>query len=378
MSWLLRLTLASALALAPSVALAQDWDFEEEEDEGEEPDSREPPPPLERLDEEDDVDDIGDPDDDLTPVFDPAAEPVDLLGDEEPVVLSGDTADEYRAAQERFKGLPEDEELREWEAYLARYPNSAFRVRIQNRMDELMDQMYGARIGTGPGSVDAMNQEIRFSAPLQLENLNPRTRLQGAFEWGLPSYFNLLVDYEHALARKFSLHAGLRRRYSGFNIEVGSHLALVKSTRTQTILTLIPDLYFKLDPAFPGARPQLALGRIFGKLHVQVQGGAEIEIRDPVAVHIIGGGNLAYMAADNVALFVETHADMKNVSTDLEPYAFRFNVISFGMKFYPSKKGDTTEQNTEVNLGATVPYTVSYWQWHFGSVMGQVNYYPDG
>ena len=73
-------------------------------------------------------------------------------------------------------------------------------------------------------------------------------------------------------------------------------------------------------------------------------------------------------------MFAETSTYMRPMGQDgaFDGGLFRFNVFSFGMKFFP---GNSPDRDKEVNLGATVPYTQQWWQFHYGSVMGQLNYY---
>ncbi len=49
-------------------------------------------------------------------------------------------------------------------------------------------------------------------------------------------------------------------------------------------------------------------------------------------------------------------------------------LVSFGMKFYPGFKG-IKPRSLEINVGANIPYTSSYWMFHFGAVSAQVSYY---
>jgi hypothetical protein len=338
-----------------------------------EPDS----PPVDGDDEDEGLDDFRDPDADD-----------DLLGDEPVNPDSGDSEAVFRAAQTRLQKLEADEELAGWEAYLEQYPNSAYRKRIETRMEELTDAIYengaGPTGGTGP-RVDALDAEIGFAQPMQLENIDPRSRIQIGFEWGLPSYVNLIGDVEYQLARTFSIHGGVRRRYLGWNVEAGARWALVKSTRTDTIVSLLADVRMNTIPAYPGLRPQLAIGKRFGKVDAQIQGGVDFGYRtwltaDGVTAAsgfhptIVGGANVFYAASERVGAFLETSTYMRHLSEDgaFEGGMFRFNVVSFGLKFFP---GNKPERNQEVNFGATVPYTVQYWQFHSGSVMGQYNYY---
>jgi hypothetical protein len=384
------LGLALGLVLA-APALAQDDGFELDDDfdiEGGEEDEEEEQERLEKADDLESTESTEQQDQGLDDFRDTSedgeeetGETMDLL-DEEPVAPdAGDSEKLYRDTEATLKRLGADEQLAGWEQYLASYPTTVFRPRIEARMDELMTELYSGRISTGDGGnseVDALRAEIPFSQAMQLENLNPRTRLQAGFEWGLPSYVNLLVDYEHALARSLSVHGGVRRRYQGWNIEGGVRWALVKSTRTDTIISLIGDVRLNANPAYPAFRPQLAAGKIFGeKLHLQLQAGPDLAVQEPFGLRIVGGAAAYFAASDVVGVFAETKLDFKSLGEDqaFQGGLFTFNVLSFGMKFYPKNKNKPESQDVEVNFGATVPYWQEYWQFHYGSVMGQANYY---
>lgn len=372
---------------APALGQDDDFDLDDDIELGDSPAPQPPAPP--RPQDQDQIPGDEDEKDEGLEEFRDEGDGPDLLGEEGRAPVSGDTEQIYRATQAKLSKLGPDEEVAGWEAYLAQYPNSVFRPRIESRMEELMDQLYEGGIQR-PGSetpVDALKAEIDFAQPLQLENINPRTRVQVGFEWGLPSYMNLVADYEHAFLRNLSAHAGVRRRYQGWNLEIGPRWALVKSTRTQTLVTLFADLHFNTLPAYPGLRPQLAAGKRFGKLDAQIQGGVDLELRTflgagdtkttNLQTRFIGGANLYYAASDRVGLFAETYLNMKPVGEDgaFGGALYRFNVVTFGMKFYPANKGDAAEKDLEVNFGATVPYMQQYWQYHYGSIMGQANYY---
>ncbi|MBT3220726.1 MAG: hypothetical protein HN348_16690 [Proteobacteria bacterium] len=335
-------------------------------------DEEEPAPPAEEDDEEDqDLDDIDD--DDLDFFDEEDVEDSDLLGDEEPVeLLQGrDTAAIYRAQQNRVAKSPTDEKISAWEAYLAEYPNSTFRDRIEKTLEELMNQLYETPMAVS--RVDANKAEVKFATPLLLESINPRTRLLVGFEWGLPDFINLMLDYEHAIIRTFSFHAGLRHRYTGYSIEPGVRWAVIKSAKSHTILTVIGDVHFNAAPFFVGLRPQLAFGKRFGKkIDLQLQAGVDVEARKYAGLRLIGGANVTYMASKDVWIFVESSINMKNFDWAGGP--FRFNVLNFGMQFFPAGK-KMEKDKLNVNVGASVPYSTNYWQHHFGSVSGQVNYF---
>lgn len=364
------------LSILPAFAQEDDPDddIDIDLDEPEAPGPAAPPRP----DDEDLPDDLDEPEDDedLTLPEAGKTKPEDLLADEDQAV-SSDTERVYRRYVAELSELAPDEELAGWEEYLSKYPDSAYKARIETRMEELQDQLYSGSIREEESAVDAMRQEMSFSQPMLLENINPRTRLQAAFEFGLPTYINLSLDYEHQFTRKFSFHAGARRRYSGYNVEAGVRWALAKSVRTGTLVTFIGDLHFNTIPAYPGFRPQLALGKKIGKMDLLLQGGADLAYRPELSTiqpTIVGGAHAMYRLNDALGAFLETSTYMKPVAEQLPAFdggLFRFNVITFGFKFYPSKKG-----NQEVNAAANVPYMQEWWQFHYGSVMGQYNWYP--
>ena len=369
-----------ALGFAATSAYAQDGDFEDDDDFTFEGDSEEADDSsrLEEGDNLDSVDDSGD--DDLDNFEDPLDDEEneedngDLLGEEAPTVNSGDSSRVYRDVQDSVKTMGPDEEMAVWETYLEDYPNTPFRERIRDRTQTLQEALYSQRIGSVSGAGgDAQDQEIKFADALQLENIDPRTRFQAGFEWGLPAYINLFVDYEHALSRKFSLHAGARRRDTGYSVEPGVHWAVVKSARTNTLVTLIGDLHFNATPSWLGVRPQIAFGKRMGKTDFQMQMGPDLELRNPAGVRVVGGMAAHYAASDNVKVFLETHWSMKDIGRSGGFY--RFNTASFGMKFFPKKNGDDVSEDLEVNMGATVPYSRNYWSYHQGSVMASTNFY---
>lgn len=320
---------------------------------------------------------LDDPDPDIEHVDDPTQRD-DLLGDdpEGNRPLGDDTAEQYRKTIERVASMDPDDEMQVWDQYLRRYPNTAFRAQIEARMSKLEDALYsgGPIRPRDPDApvVDADRAELKFSQALLLENINPRRRLQVLFEYGLPDYANLGLDYEHPFARNFSVHGGFRRRFTGLNFEGGARWALVKSARTTTLVTAIADVRMNASPAYFAFRPQLAAGKRFGKADLQAQVGVDLAPRALFEVRVIGGVSATYRASDAVALFAETSLFMKTISGDKGPY--RFNQLTFGMKFFPNRNAKDPDA-TEVNLGASVPYSSAYWQYHYGSLMGQANLY---
>jgi hypothetical protein len=324
------------------------------------------PPPV--------PDDGDEKDDELGEFRDTGGDRLDLE-DEDTDGRAGDTEALYRKTMERLATLDLDEQIEGWEQYLAQFPNTPYRTRIEKQIESLTDQLYANRPGAGQGGTDAMDAEIAFSHPLQLENFNPRTRFQAAVEYGLPSYANLVLDYEHAFARNFSVHGGIRRRYLGFNVEAGARYALVKSPRTQTLVTAMLDVRANANPFYPGVRPQLAIAKRFGKLDAGLIGGTDLTFFQGVVANVTGGAHLHYAFSDRVGGFAETYAYVRALGPDerFDGGIFTFDVLTFGLKFFPGKGA---ARDKELNMGATVPYAQQYWQFHYGSIMGQFNYYP--
>jgi hypothetical protein len=303
------------------------------------------------------------------------ADDTDLLGEEPTGPTSGDTEQIFRATQTRLAELEPDEQILGWEAYLAKYPTTPYRTRIEKLLEDLNEQLYDVGIVGPDGPVDANKQELTFAHPLQLENVNPRTRLNVGFEYGLPSYANLALDYEHALARKFSVHGGVKQRYLGFNAEAGVRYALVKSPRTQTLVTAMLDVRVNVNPAYPGFRPQLAVAKRFGKLDAMLIGGADLVLSGGLKPNLQAGGMMYYAASDRVGMFLEGNAYFRSLPAEgvFDGGTAMFDVATFGLKFFPGKEG--AKQDKEINIGATVPVATQYWQFHYGSIMAQFNYY---
>ena len=163
----------------------------------------------------------------------------------------------------------------------------------------LYDQLIEQR---EPERLDADQRELLFAQGLNLETLNPRTRAQFAFEWGLPDYMSLVGDYEHQLRRDLSVHAGFRRRYTGWNFETGVRWALIKSSRTKTLLVLMYDFHFNMNHSL-WVCSRTGFGKKFeARLQVLVQ----TEVQKYASPRLLSGINFTYHAADQVSVFGET------------------------------------------------------------------------
>jgi hypothetical protein len=304
-------------------------------------------------------------------------------GEEIPIGGPGqDTARIYRTYKDGIEDLGPDEEVIQWERYLAKYPNSLFKDHIQRRIDELTEFQYSERMPGDEGFegiVDAGRREIKLALPRHLESIDPRSKIRAGFEWGYPEYLSLVADYEGQIARQLSWHAGVVRRYTGFNIEAGAKYALIKSARTNFILTGIFDAHMNAGPVFPAVRPQIGVGKRFQigdrALDLQAVAGvdAELRISEDMALLYLGGFSANFQASDKVSFYAESSFIAKDFFWDAEgknSSFFRFPLLTFGISFWADKKGKALAA-----IGANAPYAYSYWGYHFGGVQGDFAYY---
>jgi len=378
--FLLLIGLAFGLCVGANPAQASDDDFlldEDPDDEDDEDDVQ-----IERIEEDDGLQLDGD-DSDLddvqsTPSTIRGFVPYEDDEDEEPVELppGTDNAAIYRSQMEQMVGMQPDEEGMAWEAYLQTYPNSVFRKQIGERMDELGEAMFkGPRGATREVAVDKGKQELNFAAGMLLEPIDPRSRLKVGFEWGYPSWINLKADYEKQLERNLSVHGGLQHRFTGWSLEGGARYALVKSTRTDLILTAIGDVHMNLAPVAPGFRPMLAAGKRlrFGgdtTMDIQAQGGLDLMFfPGMISPRYLSGLNITVSPSETVKVFAEAMSVVKDMgSWDDRTGSFRFTQVAFGIRF--QGKG-----SSQVGAGAAVPVSTNYWRYHYGAVMADYQYY---
>jgi hypothetical protein len=298
-----------------------------------------------------------------------------------------DTAKIYRETLEEVSRYAPDEEALAWERYVKKYPKSLFLKQINERIDTLSKEMYDSYIEDEVGRTgDAGKQEINFTIPMQLENIDPRTKLRAGFEWGFPNWINFIADYERQLFRELSVHGGLRNRFGGWNAELGARYALVKSARLQMLVTGIGDVRVNLNPAYPAFRPQVGVGKRFkldsgGYIDAQLQGGSDLAFASTAeglmfSPRLVGGANVNIAPTQRVHIFFETSSYMKELGNE-QIGSFRFNQFAFGMRIV--ERRSKTAEKFVTSFGAAVPYTTKYWSHHRGAVMGDINYFlPSG
>jgi hypothetical protein len=385
---LLSLTLSllfTGPALADEIDLGTFGEEEEEEERSTESD--------------DDLLDIEDPDDDewAVPQVPPGEEDDetgleldegDYESDSE-LTIGGpgqDTARIYREHLEEVRRLSADEEALAWERYLKKYYNTIFRERVEARLEELAGEMYDEEIEQSyVTSQDAGKAEINFAQPMMLDSFDPRDKIHIGFEWGYPEYLGLTADLEMQITREFSVHGGMRGRYTGPNVEVGAKYALIKSARTETLLTVLGDLHLNKNPVHFGIRPQVALGKRIhiGDFHIDaaILAGSDVLFMPDssnsttMSPRLIGGTHMTFAASDTVRIFLESSTYMKSTLDETIPGGFRFNTVALGLKFINRKS--VTQDRFETGVGATVPYSYQWWGYHTGSISGDLNYFLD-
>lgn len=297
-----------------------------------------------------------------------------------------DTAQIYRETQKKLLEATPDEELIAWEAYLKKYPKSLFRERIETRTEELSSELFGERVpGSDRGATreDAANRELNFTSPLQFTSAEPRNRIGGTAEIGIPNWFAPRLDAELQLLRELSVHAGVDRGPTGTGFILGGKYAIIKSARTNTVLSGALDFDLNFSPTFPTVRPSILFGQklpFLQGLYLQASIGTDLELRDPVGARVAYGFAAELRANEVVYAFVETSGTLKHLGED-QYDAFQFMVMSFGMKFVPTKGGFPSvlaEKNgafvshdkspVVIVLGANIPYATRYWGFYRGSV----------
>ena len=379
------------IGIVSEPAFAQDDDFLLDEDPDEDDDIG-VPAPVDRIDEGDvpqgDEDDtsLDDEENELDALMGEGEAPLQIdLGldvdddeeSDEELPPGTDNAAIYRAQIEQMVGMQPDEEGMAWESYLQTYPYSVFRKQIEARMDELGEAMFrgprGAVADVKSGSTK--RKELDFTAGMLIEPIDPRSRLRAGFEWGYPSWINLITQYEHQLQRDFSVHAGLSHRYTGWTLAAGTRYAIIQSTRTDFILTAIGDLQMNLAPVAPGVRPMIAAGKRFrfgsdSFFDIQAQTGSDLMFYPGIfSPRWISGLNMTLSPSERVQVFFELTGIMKDMgSWNERTGSFKFNQMAFGLRFQGKGK-------SVVGTGATVPFTTNYWRHHYGAIMADYQYY---
>ena len=339
------------------------------------------PKRLDEADTEDDSDPEQKDDDDFTD--DDSGDDLQFNDDSEQDTVQArgpgeDTAQIYRDYEKKIREMNPDEEQIKWEEYLNRYPKSMFRDRIQAHMEELSNAEYSERIRTNETSgIDAKDREIQFMNGWHLMGVDPRSKVSAGFEIGIPNWFGLQADFEYQLLRQFSAHAGVKHGLGGWELGAGGKYAILKSARTNTILTVAVDVGLHTLPAnlYPTVSPTIAFGQRFnvlGGLDVAAQVSMVPEFHTPLQARYGGGVTAELRANETVYAFVETAVNMSPVADRL----FAFDTVSFGLRFVPTQKvKEDGSGKAVVGLGANLPYYHNYWQLYQGAVNADVNYY---
>ena len=235
-------------------------------------------------------------------------------------------------------------------------------------------------------TVDGGQREINFAMPLQLENIDPRSKLRAGFAWGIPDYLNLFADLEYQIFRELSVHGGVKNQYTGFHFNGGAKYAIVKSARTNFLVTAIADVRFNFNPTYPALVPQMAVGKRFkfGDVSMDVMGigGTDLAfipsesmgetVFDPRFVY---GGHVTVAPSETVVVFMEISSYSKPPGDERLEGNFHFDQLSFGLRFI--KRKTKTKEKFNVGGGASAPYSSKYWTEHEGAVTADIHYFLD-
>jgi hypothetical protein len=351
------------------------------------------PPPAPAPEEEAEEEEIEFEDEEPAPGE--AIELEDEAGKAKPQEPGADTTPIYRRQLAAVEGMPPDEEVMAWEAYLQQYPNSLFRSQIEQRTDELLSSQYRGRPRTEQATIDARKQQLYFVQPLRMPNLNPRSRVNLNLQIGFGAqtlFTGGQADFEWAFLRNVSVHGGFDGTFNGWGIDAGARYAFVKSTKHQLVATIMADARVNLSGTpFFQARPTIGLGKIFGPVQLLVSFGADIGTRTPKGVDafgdvsrtvepvaLLGGLHLAARLAPPVALFVESDFYLRDVGRkDLQgdPGVYAFQTLSFGLRFYPRIKTRPDPDPLELAAAGQVGVVSNYLQPYLGAVSLQGTYY---
>lgn len=387
----LHLLLALAVVASPAWAKDKDKDKDEEEDEDEVdttdksgPDSdvfkdEGPEEEAVKRSAEGDTEDSEEPKDELDFNDEDEGDEIKFEDEEEEGQVTvgerqpgEDTAQIYRDQQKKVMDMTPDEEQLAWEKYLNKYPKSLFRDRIEERMEALSVAMFNERVpGSDRGSreIDAALRELNFAQPEKFASVDTRSHAAIGFELGLPNWFSLVGDFEYAFYRQASLHVGLSGKVNGPVLHAGAKYALIKSSRTGTILTPGIDLDIltvggaDAVPLMP--YPKLAFGQridLLDGLDIQAQIGARLDLRSGFDPIYSAGLSIELRPSEVVTAFVETTGDIKYLGADDVEQPFKFFVATFGLRFRAKKPTNTQgDGRIDVGLAASAPYAYSYW-----------------
>jgi hypothetical protein len=241
-------------------------------------------------------------------------------------------------------------------------------------MDELSVLMYGNRVeGSDRGArpVDAADRELNLTVPMKSSPIDTRSHVSVGAEWGFPNWASLQLDAEYAFLRQASAHVNIERDFAGAAISPGARYAILKSSRTGTVLSGGLDFKINAAPTFLALRPTVGFGqrlRVMEGLDLQASVAIDVETREDSDLRwswaVLGG----LRPNEVVSVFWEWNWDAKYLSHP-DVSTFRFFTTSFGLKFQARRP--TNEQGDgklDVGIGASFPYSSNYWGFYAGSV----------
>ena len=189
---------------------------------------------------------------------------------------------------------------------------------------------------------------------------------------------------EYAILRELSVHGGIKNQYTGFHFNGGAKYAIVKSARTNLLVTAITDIRLNFDPTYFAAVPRLGVGKRFRfndttSLDLQGQFGSDLAfipsesegetVFDP---RMAWGLNATLTPSDAVLIFMEYSSYSKFADEALEGN-FHFDQLTFGLQFV--QRRSKTKEKLRAGGGASAPTSSQYWSEHEGMIAADINYF---
>ncbi|HCP46411.1 MAG TPA: hypothetical protein DIU15_10230 [Deltaproteobacteria bacterium] len=354
---LLALAAVSLLLVTPAPVLADDEldEFDEDESQGEDTDEQEG----------DDADTDDELDDEL----------------EEEV----DNEATYQAYQAEVEGESAAEELDAWNRYLEAYPQSIFRLEIEQKIQGLEDAAFQElaaddELDTPQEATDAKYQEMEFAEPAFLA-LSPNTRrkVDVGVLWGFQDHLNYELMFEWAFFRRFSAFGSIRHDGHGFGagLQAGAKYALLKDVRTGVVLSGA----FSVDVGYSGfdglnvaIQPWIGFGWLASEI-VQLQTSLSIDLRlDRFHTWVIWDAMVVINPKPRFGIFIANHQKHSILKTEGVPTQYLgFHQAGVGVKLRPI-------QPIEITVGANIPYAWRLWKdyRYFGAHADLTFYFKKG
>ena len=288
--------------------------------------------------------------------------------DEQETDSEADDPEIYADYKEELRGESPTEEFEAWERYLEVYPNSQFRMEIEQRMKSLEDAAFDElqeedNLDEEPGTeVDAKRREMNIYEPMLISmNPNTRRRFEVGLLWGYNDYLNYDLSVEWAFKRNFSVFGGLRHegRSFGGTLQAGVKYAFLKDVRTNIVLTgafSVKAGYSSLDRLSFTIEPWIGFAWIASD-KIQFQTSLAFDLRVDKLLHwVTWDAMVVFNPKPKVGIYIESKQRHSLHDVDgLDTQYLAFFQAGVGAKFRPNDK-------MEFGVGANIPYFWRIWK----------------